>query len=420
MATPKKGLQDYLTKMLLDGMHFHACAGVPDDALSGHPKGCLVVDTTNGALYINTGTASSTTYNNIQAIVASEITLATGSILVGTAGVAAALDAKTSGQILVGSGTTVASVAVSGDATLSAAGVVTVTGATGAFNHGTNDTWTKEVAHTSTVSDSTTANTAGASFTQVGAKGTGTAAGGALNRTSGASSNGTAVSPGASGAITDQIGTPGTATTGTAGSGGTHSILGATGGNSTGASSTAGNGSNLVRTTGAGGASSGGGDTGGNGGSIIDTVSSGGTGATVGRDGAFFRRNPSVKGIYLESMPAPAAKTTDATLSIAELLGGWVTVNQAAGGTSTLTTPTGTQIAAALPTSLAAGDCFDFCVINISTVAAEDAILAGGTDVTIVGDARVASRDAAGEKTASGKFRFRYSGANVWVIYRVA
>lgn len=127
MATPSKGLQDYLPKMSLDGLHLHKCAGVPDDALSGHPKGCLVVDTTNGALYINTGTASSTTYNNIQAIAADEISLATGSILVGTAGVAAALDAKTSGQILVGSGTTLASVAVSGDATLSAAGALTVT-----------------------------------------------------------------------------------------------------------------------------------------------------------------------------------------------------------------------------------------------------------------------------------------------------
>lgn len=126
MATPSKGLQDYLPKMSLDGLHLHKCAGVPDDALSGHPKGCLVVDTTNGALYINTGTASSTTYNNVQAIAASEITLATGSILVGTAGVGAALDAKTSGRILVGDGTTLASVAVSGDATLSSAGALTI------------------------------------------------------------------------------------------------------------------------------------------------------------------------------------------------------------------------------------------------------------------------------------------------------
>lgn len=100
MAIPSKGLQDYSPKMTLDGLHLHKCAGVPDDALAGHPKGCLVVDTTNGALYINTGTASSTTYNNIQAVLASEIALATGSIMVGAAGVGAALAKGTANQML--------------------------------------------------------------------------------------------------------------------------------------------------------------------------------------------------------------------------------------------------------------------------------------------------------------------------------
>lgn len=55
-----------------------------------------------------------------------DIALTTGSILLGTAGVAAELDAKTSGRILVGSGTTLASVAVSGDMTLSSAGAATI------------------------------------------------------------------------------------------------------------------------------------------------------------------------------------------------------------------------------------------------------------------------------------------------------
>jgi len=51
-----------------------------------------------------------------------KIALTTGSIMLGTASVGAALDAKTSGQILVGSGSTLASVAVSGDISLDAAG----------------------------------------------------------------------------------------------------------------------------------------------------------------------------------------------------------------------------------------------------------------------------------------------------------
>lgn len=118
-------LQQYSSAAKQMGLEIYTSAGTPTG--SGPAKGALVVDTTNGILYINEGTASSATWQNIQAVAASEITLATGSILVGTAGVAAALDAKTSGQILVGSGTTVASVAVSGDATLSSAGALTVT-----------------------------------------------------------------------------------------------------------------------------------------------------------------------------------------------------------------------------------------------------------------------------------------------------
>lgn len=59
-------------------------------------------------------------------LAAGDTALATGSILVGTAGNAAALDAKTSGQLLVGDGTTVASVAVSGDATLASSGALSL------------------------------------------------------------------------------------------------------------------------------------------------------------------------------------------------------------------------------------------------------------------------------------------------------
>src|SRR6266852_6078908 len=59
--------------------------------------------------------------------IASLVTLARGNLLVGNAsGKAAPLNAKTSGQILVGNGTDLLSVPVSGDATLSAAGVLTV------------------------------------------------------------------------------------------------------------------------------------------------------------------------------------------------------------------------------------------------------------------------------------------------------
>ena len=100
---------------------------VPANATSGYAKGCLFIDrdvaTGTTGLYENIGTNTSCNFNAIGAISAGEITLATGSILLGTAGVAAALDAKTSGTMLYGNGTTVV------NGTFDTAGVVAKAGA---------------------------------------------------------------------------------------------------------------------------------------------------------------------------------------------------------------------------------------------------------------------------------------------------
>lgn len=62
-----------------------------------------------------------------EVLAAADIALAEGSILVGNAGGAAeALNAKTTTYVLVGNGTTITSVALSGDATMSGAGVVAI------------------------------------------------------------------------------------------------------------------------------------------------------------------------------------------------------------------------------------------------------------------------------------------------------
>lgn len=102
--------------------------GAPVDGTSGTGVnfagiGSLYINVSNGAVYQNTGSITSPTWNNIGSIIASEIVLATGSILVGTAGIAAAVDGKTSGNIFIGDGTTVNSVAVTGDVTISSTGV---------------------------------------------------------------------------------------------------------------------------------------------------------------------------------------------------------------------------------------------------------------------------------------------------------
>lgn len=78
-----------------------------------------------------------------------QIPLAEGSILVGNStGQAGAVSAKTTGRILVGDGTTVASVAVSGHATLAASGALTLTNSGGvaallAAGLGTSAAYTK-------------------------------------------------------------------------------------------------------------------------------------------------------------------------------------------------------------------------------------------------------------------------------------
>ena len=103
---------------------------VPANATTGYAKGCLFIDrdvvTGTTGLYENIGTNTSCNFNAIGAITAGEITLATGSVLLGTAGVAAALDGKGDGKVLIGNGTTMASFALSQDVTMTNAGVVTI------------------------------------------------------------------------------------------------------------------------------------------------------------------------------------------------------------------------------------------------------------------------------------------------------
>lgn len=109
------------------------CEGttVPTADSAGFAKGCLFVDTdaadgTKG-LYENIGTTAASDFNLAGDATVGEIGLTTGSVLIGAAGVGSALDVKSSGNILVGNGTTGVSVAVSGDATLASTGALTVT-----------------------------------------------------------------------------------------------------------------------------------------------------------------------------------------------------------------------------------------------------------------------------------------------------
>lgn len=123
-------------------------------------------------------------------------------------------------------------------------------------------------------------------------------------------------------------------------------------------------------------------------------------------------------GQFLQTQVAQTAKTVSATLTAAELLTGIITVNQGAGAASVLTLPLATAMDTALSAS-AANDAFDFSVINISTVAAEDASVATNTGWTLVGNMDIASNAAATDKSA-GRFRARKTATGAWTLYRLS
>ncbi len=110
------------------------CTGVPPttgNAVNQFEHGCIMTRTDSGtgnaALYENTGSRAVPSWNLIGAISPGEITLARGFVLIGnSSGVAAAVDANNTGQILVGDGTDLLSVAITGDITLAASGLTAI------------------------------------------------------------------------------------------------------------------------------------------------------------------------------------------------------------------------------------------------------------------------------------------------------
>lgn len=116
------------------------------DTTLEYEKGCMYIktDVVTGtkAMYENVGTATTPSWNLLGETVAGDITLAEGNILVGnSSGVGVALDiGATDTGIAIGNGTTATIAVLSGDATMTNAGVVTVDAATAAFAVGTSAT----------------------------------------------------------------------------------------------------------------------------------------------------------------------------------------------------------------------------------------------------------------------------------------
>ena len=149
---------------------------------------------------------------------------------------------------------------------------------------------------------------------------------------------------------------------------------------------------------------------------FIDTDVSAGTSGTYENIGSTSACNFNL--LSTQTQGAQTAKTTSATLTAAEISAGIITVNQGAGAVSALQLPLATSMDTGFP-QLDAGDAFDFSLINISTVAAEDASITTNTGWTLVGNMDVASNAAAADKSA-GRFRARKTATAAWTLYRLS
>lgn len=115
------------------GLEMITSDGVPTE--NGVPKGCLCIDKTNGGLYQNTGTSTTSTWTDIGSGVGASVSSAEitdGEIVNADINTSAAiafskLAALTAGQILVGSaGNVPTAVAMSGHVAISSTGATTI------------------------------------------------------------------------------------------------------------------------------------------------------------------------------------------------------------------------------------------------------------------------------------------------------
>ena len=111
------------------------------------------------------------------------------------------------------------------------------------------------------------------------------------------------------------------------------------------------------------------------------------------------------------AMAAPQTATATATLTAAQIINQMLVANP---GTSaaTYTLPTGALIDAAVPNAIV-GSTFDLSIVNIGTSSGA-VTLAVNTGVTDGGNALVAVA-----VTSSQLFRFRKTGDNTFVVYRL-
>lgn len=122
--------------------------------------------------------------------------------------------------------------------------------------------------------------------------------------------------------------------------------------------------------------------------------------------------------IRFESQIPYTTASTSATLTTDQISSGLILANQAASGAATYTLPTGTLLDAAW-VNIRTNKKFDFTIVNISTVAAEDVTVAVGTGITAYGNLTVASNNAVTD-ISSATFRLVRTGVATYDLYRLS
>ena len=180
-------------------------------------------------------------------------------------------------------------------------------------------------------------------------------------------------------------GGPASAGTGSGGAGGRISLIAGNGGSSTGGA-------------------------GGRGGVVLLTA---GTGSGSAASGVIIARSN-----QLVKQGTPAAKSTSTTLTAAEVLTGIITSNQGAGAACAYQLPTAADFDTALPDA-AAGDAYDFTVLNISTNVLEICTITTNTGWTLVGNVTIGANDATTSHGSACRFRARKTGSAAWTLYKL-
>jgi len=116
--------------------------------------------------------------------------------------------------------------------------------------------------------------------------------------------------------------------------------------------------------------------------------------------------------ISLRVAATPQTATATATLTAAQVTGGWLVANPSTSA-ATYTLPTAAALDAALA-NVKTGSTFDWIVVNIGT-SSGTVTLALGTGITDGGNGLTAVAT-----TSSALFRFYRTGDAAWSVYKVA